>query len=131
MYFDLKWQQEELYPRDLFELETEDLLATIGITGTTFIAKASIVSRNNPDNDDVEIIAAFANNIISTDPKDNYTQLVDKYTGVNINALISPKCAYGLENDKYYKFSLAAAPTEKRIKEHRPYMFLAELEGGA
>ncbi len=131
LYFDLKWQQEELYPRDLFELETEDLLATIGITGTTFIAKASIVSRNNPDNDDVEIIAAFANNIISTDPKDNYTHLVDKYTGVNINALISPKYAYGLENDKYYKFSLAAAPTEKRIKEHRPYMFLAELEGGA
>lgn len=131
LYFDLKWQQEELYPRNLFELGTEDLLATIGINGTSFVAKTSIVSRNNLDNDNVEIIAAFANNIISIDPKDNYAQLVDKYSGVNINALISPKYAYGLENDKYYKFSLTAAPTEKRIKEHRPYMFLAELEGGA
>ena len=131
LYFDLKWQQEELYPQSLFDLETEDLLGTIGITGTTFIAKTSIVSRNNPDNDDVEIIAAFANNIISTDPKDNYAQLVDKYTGVNITALISPKYAYGLENEKYYKFRLTVASADKRRKEHRPYMFLAELEGGA
>ena len=131
LYFDLKWLQEELYPRDLFELGTEDLLATIGVNGTAFVAKTSIVSRNNPDNDNVEIITAFANNIISIDPKDHYAQLVDRYTGVNINALISPKYAYGLENEKYYKFSLTAAPAEKRIKEHRPYMFLAELEGGA
>lgn len=131
LYFDLKWQQEELYPQSLFDLETEDLLGTIGITGTTFIARTSIVSRNTPDNDDVEIIAAFANNIISIDPKDNYAQLVDKYTGVNITALISPKYAYGLENEKYYKFRLTVASADKRRKEHRPYMFLAELEGGA
>ena len=131
LYFDLKWQQEELYPQSLFDLETEDLLGTIGITGTTFIAKTSIVSRNSPTNDAVKKIAAFANNIISIDPKDNYAQLVDKYTGANITALISPQYAYGLENEKYYKFSLTVASSDKRRKEHRPYMFLAELEGGA
>ena len=131
MYFDLKWQQEELYPQELFELDTEELLGTIGVSGSSFIAKASVVKSINPDDGSIEIVAAFANNIISVEPKDNFSQLVDKYSGNNVTALISPRYAYGLEDELYYRFKLKAASPEKRLKEHRPYMFLAELEGGA
>ena len=131
LYFDLKWQQEELYPNTLFELDTEDLLFTIGVTGTEFVAKTSIISKKIPNIDDVEITSAFANNIISLAPKDNFIQLVDKYTGANITALIHPRYAYGLENGKYYRFKLKVASTERRLKEHRPYMFVAELDGSA
>ena len=128
LYFDLKWQQEELYPQELFELDTEELLGTIGVSGSSFVAKASIVKNINPDDGNIEIVAAFANNIISVEPKDNFIQLVDKYTGSNVTALISPRYAYGLEDEFYYRFKLKAASPEKRLKEHRPYMFLAELE---
>lgn len=131
LYFDLKWQQEELYPNTLFELDTEDLLFTIGVTGTEFVAKTSIISKKIPNSDDVEITSAFANNIISLAPKDNFIQLVDKYIGANITALIHPRYAYGLENGKYYRFKLKVASTERRLKEHRPYMFVAELDGSA
>ena len=131
LYFDLKWQQEELYPQELFELDTEELLGTIGVSGSSFIAKASVVKSINPDDGSIEIVAAFANNIISVEPTDNFSQLVDKYSGNNVTALISPRYAYGLEDELYYRFKLKAASPEKRLKEHRPYMFLAELEGGA
>ena len=131
LYFDLKWQQEELYPNTLYELDTEDLLFTIGITGTEFVAKTSIISKKIPNSDDVEITSAFANNIISLAPKDNFLQLVDKYSGANIAALIHPRYAYGLENGKYYRFKLKVASIERRLKEHRPYMFVAELDGSA
>lgn len=131
LFFDLKWQQVALYPNTLYDMDTADLLASIDATGSSFIAKVNIKTIINQETGNSVISGAFASNIISLDTQGNYIQLVDKYTGVNITALIPPRYAYGLNDGAYYQFILKAAPTVKRLSEHRPYMFIAELEGGA
>ena len=131
LFFDLKWQQVALYPNTLYEMNTADLLESIDVYGNFFIAKVSIKTVLNQETGESVISGAFASNIISLDPQDNYIQLVDRYTGVNITALIPQRYAYGLNDGAYYKFKLKAAPSAKRLVEHKPYMFIAELEEGA
>lgn len=128
-YFDLKWQQTDLYPSDLFHMNTDELLSTIGVSENTFIAQATITKRLN--NEGKETVSAFASNFIALGEGDNSTLLIDKYTGVNVSAMISLRYAYGLSDGYYYKFKLKVAKSEKRLNEHRPYMFVAELDGGA
>lgn len=131
-YFDLKWQQIDLYPSELFELDTDELLNTIGITENRFIAKASIIKKKSLlTEDSEEIVSAFANNFIALGENDDHNHLFDKYTGANITAIIPLRYAYGLIDGSYYIFKLKVANLAKRRDEHRPYMFEAILDGGA
>ena len=130
-YFDLKWQQTDLYPKELFNMDIDELLSSLNIQENKFIAKVSILYDKNNKKDGDAIQGAIATNFIAQSDIDKNIQLIDKYTGANITAFVKNKYAYGLEDGKYYKFTIDVAPTEKRIKEHRPYMFTAQLDGGA
>lgn len=130
-FFDLKWQSEKVYPKELFEMDVDELLSTLNIHENKFIAKVSKLYDNKTSKSESSISGAIANNIIPASDTDKNIQFVDKYTGANISALIPTRYAYGLEDGKYYIFTLDVASREKREKEHRPYMFSAQLAGGA
>lgn len=130
-YFDLKWQSEEIYPKELFDMDVDELLSTLNIHENKFIAKVSKLYDNKTSKFEPTISGAIARNIIPASEVDKNIQFVDKYTGTNISALIPTRYAYGLEDGKYYTFSLDVASPERREKEHRPYMFSAQLAGGA
>ena len=129
LFFDLKWQQVDLYPSELFEMDIDELLASMDVHENCFVAKVSIIYGKNRDEDD--IIGAFAYNFIALGDLDKNVQLIDQYSGANIHAFIPTRYAYGLQDGKYYKFKLDVAPHDKRIDEHRPYMFTAQLDGSA
>ena len=126
LYFDLKWQHQDIYPRELFSLDTEGLLSVLDVHDNIFIAKASLLHRKNMETNEDEVYGAFATNLIAANDKN--ARLVDPYTGFNIMAFVSAKYAFGLENGKYYQFKLVAASQKKRTEKHRPFMFSAELE---
>ena len=65
LFFDLKWQQEDIYPQQLFSLETDDLLSEINIHDNMFIAKTTLLQRNNETTNDKEVYGALATNIIA------------------------------------------------------------------
>lgn len=127
LYFDLKWQQQDMYPKELFSYDTENLLSSMRITSNKFIGKISMLkNKRNASND--EISGALLSNITALDDQDKNIPFVDRYTGTNITAFVPAKYACGLENGKYYQFTLNAASQKKREDEHRPYMFTAILE---
>ena len=128
LFFDLKWQQQDLYPEDLFLQNTEELLSIIGIYGNKFIAQVSLLQRNNTDEVNNEISGALATNLLAVDDDDKNSLMVDPYTGNNIVAFVPSRYAFGLENGKYYQFKLLVASQKKRLMEHRPFMFSAQLE---
>lgn len=130
-FFDLKWQSEKVYPKELFDMDVDELLSTLNIHENKFIAKVSKLYDNKTSKSEPTISGAIARNIIPASEVDKNIQFVDKYTGTNISALIPTRYAYGLEDGKYYTFSLDVASPERREKEHRPYMFSAQLTGGA
>lgn len=130
-FFDLKWQSEKVYPKELFDMDVNELLSTLNIHENKFIAKVSKLYDNKTSKSEPTISGAIARNIIPASEADKNIQFVDKYTGTNISALIPTRYAYGLEDGKYYTFSLDVASPERREKEHRPYMFSAQLAGGA
>lgn len=130
-YFDLKWQHEDLYPKELFDMDVEELLASLNIRENKFVAKVSILYDKKDDKTESAISGAIACNITPASDIDKNTQMVDKYTGANISAFIPSRYAYGLEDGKYYAFVLEVASREKRENEHRPYMFTAQLAGSA
>ena len=130
-FFDLKWQSEKVYPKELFDMDVDELLLTLNIHENKFIAKVSKRYDNKTSKSEPTISGAIAKNIIPASESDKNIQFVDKYTGTNITALIPMRYAYGLEDGKYYTFSLDVASLERREKEHRPYMFSAQLTGGA
>ena len=130
-FFDLKWQSEKVYPKELFDMDVDELLSTLNIHENKFIAKVSKLYENKTSKSEPTISGAIARNIIPASEADKNIQFVDKYTGTNISALIPMRYAYGLEDGKYYTFSLDVASPERREKEHRPYMFSAQLAGGA
>lgn len=127
LFFDLKWQQEDIYPQQLFSLETDELLSEIKIHENLFIAKTTLLQRNNEITNGKEAYG-LATNIIAANDNERNTLLVDAYTGTNIIAYIPFKYAFSLEDNKYYQFKLLAATPKKRIEEHRPFMFTAQLE---
>ena len=128
LYFELKWQQQDIYPKELFTLDTEGLLSAMNISENKFVAKVKLAHRKNVETKEDEICGAFATNIVPIGENDKNSLLVDIYTGTNIIAFVPSKYAYGLEDGKYYQFRLAAAQQEKRLEEHRPFMFSAHLE---
>ena len=109
-YFDLKWQSEDLYPKELFDMNVDELLSSLNIHDNMFAAKVSIIFDKNNDRLNSTISCAIATNIIPLSEIDKNSQLVDKYTGANISALIPNRYAYGLEDGKYYRFTLALIP---------------------
>lgn len=126
LYFDLKWKLQDIYPSELFDLDTDDLLLSMGIYENRFIGKVSVLkSRNKSSSDD--IVGGLLSNIITSDEQ-NKKILVDDYTGANITAFIPAKYVYGIEHDKYYQFKLNATDPLRRREEHRPYMFFAILD---
>lgn len=130
-FFDLKWQSEKVYPKELFDMDVDELLSTLDIHENKFIAKVSKHYDNKTSKFEPTISGAIAKDIIPASDTDKNIQFVDKYTGANISALIPMRYAYGLEEGKFYSFSLEVASPERREKEHRPYMFSAQLAGGA
>jgi predicted RNA-binding protein with RPS1 domain len=128
LYFELKWQQQDIYPKELFTLDTDGLLSAMNISENKFVAKVKLAHRKNVETKEDEICGAFATNIVPIGENDKNSLLVDIYTGTNIIAFVPSKYAYGLEDGKYYQFRLAAAQQEKRLEEHRPFMFSAHLE---
>ena len=86
-YFNFKWQQIDLYPSDLFYMNTDELLSTAGVSENLFVAKATITRQF--DDEEKETISAYASNFITLGEGDNNTLFIDKYTGVNISAKIS------------------------------------------
>lgn len=128
LYFELKWQQRDIYPKELFALDTEGLLSAMNIHENKFVAKVKLSHRKNEETKEDEIYGAFATNIAPIGENDKNTLLVDTYTGTNIIAFVPSKYAYGLEDGKYYQFRLTAAQQNKREEEHRPFMFTAQLE---
>jgi predicted RNA-binding protein with RPS1 domain len=121
LFFDLKWQQQDIYPKELFSMDTEELLSSMQIYENKFIGKINISSDGNN-------IRAFANNFVPASGVDTNMQLTDRFSGYDINATVPVKYIYGLENGKYYTFVLKAAPVSKRLEKHRPYMFIAQLD---
>ena len=128
LYFELKWQQQDIYPQKLFSLDTEGLLSAMNIHDNKFVAKVKFAHRKNEDTKEDEVYGAFATNIAPIGESDKNSLLVDIYTGTNIIAYVPPKYIYGLEDGKYYQFRLTAAQQNKREEEHRPFMFSAQLE---
>ena len=131
LYFDLKWQQNDIYPQELFNLDIDGILAFMNVQKNCFAAKVSLLYGKNPRTGEDGVLGALATNFVALGDEDKNIQLIDRYTGVNITAFIPSKYAYGLEDGNFYKFKLDVAPSKKRIAEHRPYMFTAQLEGGA
>lgn len=127
LYFDLKWLQKDIYPEYLFCKDTEELLSSMNVYENLFVGKLSVIKNKTP-NGDLETTGGFVYNLMSVGELDKSNLLIDPYTGTSIIAYLPLKYAYSLEDGKYYKFSLNAAPVEKRVKEHRPYMFSAVLE---
>lgn len=128
LYFDLKWQQQDIYPKELFSLDTDELLSAMNIHENKFVAKVTLAHRINEVTKEDEVYAAFATNIVATGESEKNSILVDYYTGTNIMAFVPYKYAYGLENGKYYQFRLIAAQQAKREEKHRPFMFTAQLD---
>lgn len=128
LYFDLKWQQQDIYPKELFSLDTEGLLSALNIHENKFEAKIILALRKNEVTKESEVYGAFATNIVAIGENESTTLLVDSYTGTNIMAFVPSKYAYGLENGRYYRFKLTAAQQSKREEKHRPFMFTAQLE---
>lgn len=128
LYFDLKWQQQDIYPKELFSLDTDGLLSAMNIRENKFVAKVTLAYRRNEETKINEVYAAFATNIVAIGENENTSLLVDSYTGTNIMAFVPSKYAYGLENGRYYSFKLTAAQQSKREEKHRPFMFTAQLE---
>ena len=128
LYFELKWQQQDIYPKELFALDTEGLLSAMNIHENKFFAKVKLSHRKNEETKEDEVYGAFATNIAPIGENDKNTLFVDTYTGTNIIAYVPSKYAYGLEDGKYYQFRLTAAQQNKREEEHRPFMFSAQLE---
>lgn len=128
LYFDLKWQQKDIYPKELFLMDTDELLSTLKIFENKFVAKINILYNNRTESEEKEVKGAFANNILAAGFQDNNSLLIDKYSGHEIIAYVPAKYAYALENGQYYTFTLKAASQKKREDEHRPYMFSAQLE---
>lgn len=131
LFFDLKWQQKDLYPSSLFKLDTDELLSTLDIYKNKFVGLVSISYNLDKKTGEKAISNAFVSNLMSWGANNDERILVDKFVGTNIIALVPIRYAYGLTNGKYYIFKLRAAALEKRLKEHRPYMFSAELYGSA
>ena len=127
LYFDLKWKLQDIYPNELFDLDTDDLLLSMGINENKFIGKVSVLKSKNKSSSD-DITGGLLSNIITSDEQDKNKLLVDGYTGANITAYIPAKYVYGIEHDKYYQFKLKAADPLRRREEHRPYMFSAILD---
>lgn len=128
LYFDLKWQQEDIYPNKLFSLDTEGLLSAMNIHENKFVAKVTLTYRKNEETKENEVCAAIATNIVAIDENGRTSLLVDSYTGTNIKAFVPNKYAYGIKNGEYYRFRLTAAQQNKREEKHRPFMFTAQLE---
>ena len=128
LYFDLKWQQQDIYPKELFSLDTEGLLSAMNIRENKFVAKVTLAYRKNEETKVNEVYAAFATNIVAVGENESTSLLVDSYSGTNIMAFVPSKYAYGLENGRYYNFKLTAAQQSKREEKHRPFMFTAQLE---
>lgn len=126
LYFDLKWKLQDIYPSELFNFDTDDLLLSMGIYENRFIGKVSVLKSKNKSSSD-DIVGGLLSNIITSDEQ-NKKILVDDYTGANITAFIPVKYVYGIEHDKYYQFRLKAADPLRRREEHRPYMFSAILD---
>ena len=131
LFFDLKWQQKDLYPSALFEMDTDELLSSLDVYENKFVGLVSISHTLNENTGEDSITGAFVSNLMSWGTNNNDSLLTDKFIGTNIIAIMPIRYAYGLSDGKYYKFKLRAASSEKRLKEHRPYMFSAELDGGA
>lgn len=131
LYFDLKWQQQNLYPSELYEMDTEGLLFSLNLHDNNFIAQFSVLRAKNARTNEIDIVGGIASNIIPICETDKNVQLVDKFTGTNLSAFVPIRYAYGLENGKFYQFKFKAVSKEKRLREHRPYMFIADLDGGA
>lgn len=127
LFFDLKWQHQDIYPRELFSLDTDGLLSEMNIHENSFLAKITLLHRKNDVTNIDEVFGALATNLFPVSDNDKNTLLVDYYTGSNIVAFIPAKYAFGLENGHYYQFKLVAASPQKRKEEHRPFMFSAEL----
>ena len=127
-YFDLKWQQQDVYPQELFDMRTDELLSTLGAVDNHFIGKVSHIKNKFNESNEDSISGAIVDSFFACGNNDPNILLVDKYTGANISAFITAKYAYGLEDGKYYPFVLEAASRTKRIKEHRPFMFEAVIE---
>lgn len=126
LYFDLKWKLQDIYPSELFNFDTDDLLLSMGIYENRFIGKVSVLKSKNKSSSD-DIVGGLLSNIITSDEQ-NKKILVDDYTGANITAFIPAKYVYGIEHEKYYQFRLKAAVPLRRREEHRPYMFSAILD---
>lgn len=127
LYFDLKWKLQDIYPSELFDLDTDDLLLSMGINENKFIGKVSVLKSKKKSSSD-DIAGGLLSNIITSDEQDKNKILVDDYTEANITAFIPAKYVYGIEHDKYYQFKLKAADPLRRREEHRPYMFSAILD---
>lgn len=128
LYFDLKWQQQDIYPEELFSLDTDELLAKLQISENLFVGKINLRYNSSSISENKEVCGAFANNLIPIGNSDNNTQLIDIFSGYDIIAFVPTKYAYGLEDGNYYKFTLKAASSSKRKEEHRPFMFTAQLD---
>ena len=131
LFFDLKWQQKDLYPSNLFEMDIDELLTSLNIHDNKFIGQFSSLYVKNQVTGESELSGGIVSNLIALGDADKNTQIVDKYTGTNITAFVPIRYAFGLKNGKYYRFKLNVAPEKKRHNEHRPYMFVVELDGGA
>lgn len=78
--------------------------------------------------EDESISGAFISNLYPSGNNDPSLLLIDKYTGLQIQAFLPVKYAYGLTEGAYYKFTLTVSDNQRRRNEHRPFMFIASLE---
>ena len=128
LYFDLKWQQKDIYPQELFSFNTEELLAKLHICENKFVGKINLLHTVSSITENKIVSGAFANNLIPIGISDKNTQLTDVFSGYDIIAYVPAKYTYGLKDGMYYTFTLKAASSIKRKEEHRPFMFIAQLD---
>lgn len=133
LYFELKYQQRDLYPVEIFEYDTLELLNTLGFDDNRFIGKVTLLIKphDSSTTDEDNISGALISNLFAAGSNDPNQLLIDKYTGGQIQAFLPRKYAYGLKDGCYYQFYLQVSDSVKRKEEHRPFMFMASIDKAA
>lgn len=108
-----KLLEKDNYNPELYNLDTDSLLATLGINNNSFVGKAI------QGNYGVMMLV----NLYADSKDDDGKLLVDPISGAPINIIIPAQVHNIFKKDSYYKLSLRLFDTDRRREERTPYRF--------
>ena len=108
-----KLLEKDNYDPELYNLDIDSLLATLGINNNSFVGKA--IQGNYG--------VMMLMNLYADSKGDDGKLLVDPISGAPINIVIPAQAHNIFKKDSYYKLSLRLFDTDKRREERTPYRF--------